>query len=196
MSLVLDALRRVEGPTVGPRSAGRSVAGHPTVHARRFAQAWPLLSGLLVGGVITAGSGDWNARPQPNVRVEASASAPYARGGAGLPPPPFGAARRAVAEPTTTPLSPSRLSSQRQRPRPAVSPSPPAFVLQAISETDSRLMAVINDQLVGEGDAVGSARVIRIDIDSVLMGWPDGRRENVLFPPPPPNEPTPSPLPR
>jgi hypothetical protein len=65
-------------------------------------------------------------------------------------------------------------------------------VLQAISERDSRPIAVISDQLVKEGDLVGGARVLKIGGDSVEVLLASGLKEVVRFLPPP-SDPTPSP---
>jgi sRNA-binding protein len=69
------------------------------------------------------------------------------------------------------------------------------LVLQAISERDSHPIAVINDQLVKEGDRVGAARVLHIGSDSVELVLENGQRDTVRFAPPPPPMPDASPTP-
>ena len=73
----------------------------------------------------------------------------------------------------------------------------PGLVLQAISERDSQPIAIINDQLVKEGDKLGQVRVLRIGSDSVDVLLENGRNETVRFalPPPPLPEDSPSPFP-
>ncbi len=65
------------------------------------------------------------------------------------------------------------------------------LILQAISERDSYPIAIINDQLVKEGDMIGQTRILRIDSDSVDVLLESGQAESIGFDPPP--APTPSP---
>jgi hypothetical protein len=65
------------------------------------------------------------------------------------------------------------------------------LVLQAISERDSRAIAVISDQLVKEGDLIGNTRVLKIGADTVEVLLEGGRRELIRFPTPPEATPTP-----
>lgn len=196
MSLVLDALRRVERSTGGPGREGASTVVRRSFLGPGYARLWPLPLGLLVGGILVAGIGEGGGSPPagPGASPPAPPPSTHARGGAGLPPPP--------ALETARPSAPAAVvkantrASRVRRPRAAPSPTPLPLVLQAISERDSRRMAVVNDQLVAEGDSLGAAVVIRIDADSVLLGWGDGRRETVRFAPPPASEPTASPAPR
>jgi hypothetical protein len=68
------------------------------------------------------------------------------------------------------------------------------LTLQAISERDSYPIAIINDQLLKEGDMIGGIRILRIDSDSVDVLLESGQGETVRFPPPP--APSPSSDPR
>ena len=88
------------------------------------------------------------------------------------------------------------LTFLRLRPSPDLAASdlktPAPLILQAISERDSRPVAIINDQLVREGDLIGRTRVVRIHSDSVDVLLENGTKEAVRFAPPPPEtSPTP-----
>jgi hypothetical protein len=67
------------------------------------------------------------------------------------------------------------------------------LILQAISERDSRPIAVINDQLVREGDLFEGARILRIGAESVDVRLENGKAATVRFAPPPPEVPSPTP---
>ena len=102
-----------------------------------------------------------------------------------------------VDEPTLVAGAEASLAADRPGPassRPA--PQKQSLILQAISERDSRPIAIINDQLVMEGDKIGPARVLRIGSESVEVALENGQHETVRFaPPPPPLPPDPSPTP-
>lgn len=206
MSLVLEALRRVEKPNERTGSIGAAVSSYrPTPRRRGF--AIPLLLGFAVGGaallLFTPPSGQRKATPGPNSNGGASGKAAptrSARGGAGLPPP-------LILEPMVRPEAPrprpapsaDMVAAARDR-RAELSPLPgparPAFVLQAISERDSHPIAIINDQLVREGDKLGTTRVLKIGADSVEVLLESGKKDFVRFAPPPPPDISPSPDPR
>lgn len=204
MSLVLDALRRVEKTDARAGSIGVAVASYRP--APRRGRSWaPLLLGLVVGGVgvlvfgpsagglAARGAGDAGAPPSNGQPARAL-------GGAGLPPllildvaatPQSPKGREEVAQSAAPKraFAPEQLESTAFAP-PAVG-SPRGLVLQAISERDSHPIAVISDQLVKEGDLIGKARVIKIGADTVEVLLEGGRREVIRFPIPP--DPTPTP---
>ncbi len=136
------------------------------------------------GADLSARSGDEAPARPPQTRP--------VKGAAGLPPP-------LIIEPPVRSTEP-RLSSAVAAATPDLRPDrpsraaglTPALVLQAISERDSRPIAIINDQLVREGDKVGPARVLRIGPDSVEVLLENGRHDTVRFAPPPPPEAQPS----
>ena len=197
MSLVLEALRRVEKPDPRTGSVGATIASYRP--ARRKSRALvPLVLGLGTGGLAVAffgPQGNYPASPAAPVADEAAparaSSGRTAKGRAGLPPPIFPppsevavAASRAIA-PIVSKPSPPTAPSER--------PLAGGLILQAISERDSHPIAIINDQLVKEGDLLGKARVLRIDSDSVEVLLENGTRDTVRFAPPPRPEPTPTP---
>lgn len=207
MSLVLDALRRVEKPDARTGSVGVAVASYRP--RRRPARSWaPLLLGLTVGGVAVllfgprAGRlGTSEALAPGNPGAPVSNGAPSrALGGAGLPPPLIlDATATAVgpqgptdaAQPAANRRGPTSPRLDSVAPTEPVAAASRGLVLQAISERDSHAIAVISDQLVKEGDLVGKARVLKIGADTVEVLLEGGRRELIRFQVPPDATPTP-----
>ncbi|MBK5256094.1 MAG: hypothetical protein JJE39_08680 [Vicinamibacteria bacterium] len=185
MSLVLEALRRVEKPDARPGSVGVAVASYRPARRRR-SPLLPLILGLSTGVVLLL---SW--RPQGRTAEPSPAAA--------LESPP----RAVAAEPSeATRLTTSdvpRVSPSEKPPGRAVpSTAPmtalpktsalvtrPPLVLQAISERDSRPIAVINDRLVKEGDLFEGARVLKIDAESVEVLLETGQKATVRFATPP-----------
>ena len=210
MSLVLEALRRVEKPDAQAGIVGVAVPSYRPAPRRRRS-LWPLAFGLGAGGLLVLAFGP-ASRPAaaPDAAPETAplrtgSTTRTARGGAGLPPPLIiePPNRMATFRPVEAELdrsAPSRgvgsTEPRRElsrRPAPAA-PSPPAFVLQAISQRDSHPIAIINDRLVKEGDRLAGARVVKIGAETVEIELDSGARELVRFVPPP-LEPSPTPWP-
>jgi hypothetical protein len=201
MSLVLEALRRVEKPDDRTGTIGAMVPSYRPAR-RRPSPAFPLILGLGVGALIVAFVGPRALQTEGALSFPAeegsslsSPSAHQPKGRAGLPPPlsvppregkGIGISRDSTRGPRTP------VQRRTRAAEPAVEPTP-GLVLQAISERDSKPIAVISDQLVREGDRVGTARVIRIGTDTVEVLRDDGTHEIVRFPPSPPPTPTPTP---
>lgn len=178
MSLILEALKKVERERVTPEQRGFLVLG-PTAWAPARSHA-----GLIVGMVaaaLVAGGGVYlltrpAASPLPSVpRTEDRAVAP-------LPQP--------EAPPATTAWEPPPRSSA-PRPRSAATPAPvnagadaPAprrvLLLNAISEQDGVPIAVVNDRVVREGDRFDGIRVLRIGATEVEVEV-DGARRILRF---------------
>lgn len=200
MSLVIEALRRVEKTDARTGSIGAAVASYRPAPRSRGSLV-PLLLGLLTGGALvfllgaqSRNGADVSARSGD----DASALPPPARplkGAAGLPPPLIIEPAVRSAEPGPSLAAPSPAPDIRpDRSTRAAAPMPP-LVLQAISERDSRPIAIISDQLVREGDKVGAARVLRIGRDSVEVLLENGQHDTVRFAPAPSPEAPPSPSP-
>jgi hypothetical protein len=202
MSLVLEALRRVEKPDDRTGTIGAMVPSYRPVR-KRPSPVFPLILGLGVGVLIVAFAGPrvMRSEPLPSLAAldglpPASAVTRQGKGRAGLPPPlyvpPSGEKR--IGRLPDTPRGYARSSAARSAAirEPVVEPTP-GLVLQAISERDSKPIAVINDQLVREGDRVGAVRVIRIGTDTVEVLLPNGTHEIVRFAPPPPPATSPTP---
>ena len=203
MSLVLEALRRVEKTDARTGSIGATVPSYRP-RRRKTGSALPLILGLGTGGLAVVFFGP-QLRGVPDIAPVASAerqdepmqSALRAKGRAGLPPPlvaPENSGGRLAPGSSSRGAS---FSVAGGSPRPAAvaePPAVPALVLQAISERDSRPIAIINDRLVSEGDVVGTARVVRIGSDTVEVRLENGKTEIVRFAAPPEPTPTPTPL--
>lgn len=202
MSLVLDALRRVQKSDQRTGAVGVAVASSRP--ARRVRRSWiPLVLGLAAGGfgLLLFGRTPDRLKTEPASLIPSSAPRAARRtalGGAGLPPPLIiepvaasgvgrGAAEVANPSPVKQGVSVDRAAVKREEIK-----VPTSFMLHAISERDSRPIAVINDQVVKEGDLVGRALVVKIFADSVELLLESGLKEVVRFAPPPPG-PTPSP---
>jgi hypothetical protein len=159
-----------------------------------------LVLGLCTGGLVVALFGPQvnsplnPAAPVADEGPQASASSGRTlKGRAGLPPaifPPSGGGGVAASG-----AKASIVSKPSPPPAPGLRPLAGGLILQAISERDSHPIAIINDQLVKEGDFLGKARVLRIDFDSVEVLLENGMPDTVRFAPPPRPEPTPTPEP-
>jgi len=193
LSLVIEALRRVEKTDARTGSIGAAVASYRPVPKPRSSMV-PLLLGLLTGGSLVllmgarSGGGVGVSTPSAGEPSGPPAAARPLKGAAGLPPPLIIEPAVRSAEARTSPRAAEPLETA------PVSETPP-LVLQAISERDSRPIAIINDQLVNEGDKVGPVRVLRIGADLVEVQLPNGKSDIVRFAPPPPPLPEASPSP-
>ena len=201
MSLVLDALRRVEKSSARPGSVGVAVTSYRGSQRHR-GTLLPLLLGLGTGALLV-----FLWRPQTETPSPPQAGVRSEPGGARLPARPLPSAPSVILPsssvlstvPTTTrvetvPPSRSRPGAASAAPARTLPDAPPAVVrppliLQAISERDSRPVAVINDQLVREGDLFEGARILRIGSESVDVLLESGKEAVVRFAPPPAAEP-------
>ena len=200
MSLVLEALRRVEKSDLKVGSVGVAVGSFRPVRKRR-GTVIPLLLGLGTGAMLflfglPAPEPESRNAPETGVAADRAKQAPLTRARAALPP------MRLLApmvqprdiRPSTDSSAPSAERGQRVSAA-VLEIGTPSLVLQAISERDSHPIAIINDQLVREGDLLGKARVLRIGLESVDVLQENGKKETIRFAPPLPPEPTPSPDP-
>lgn len=198
MSLVIEALRRVEKTDARTGSIGASVASYRPP-ARPRSSLVPLLLGVLTGGALVSLLSPQGAKAPADARAGEEPSLPTRpKGAAGLPPP-------LILGPAATPVEPrlaavaaddaSTPAPVERRPLSPPALTTPALVLQAISERDGRPIAMISDQLVREGDKLGRIRVTRIGSESVEVLLENGQYDTVRFAPPPPPEPSPSPSP-
>jgi hypothetical protein len=202
MSLVLEALRRVEKPDDRTGTIGAMVPSYRPIR-KRPSPVFPLILGLGVGVLIVAFAGPrvMRSEPLPSLAAldglpAASAGARQGKGRAGLPPPlymPPSETKRVGALPDARRGYPRSSAAKNTAITEPIAQPTPALVLQAISERDSKPIAVINDQLVREGDRLGVVHVIRIGTDTVDVLLPNGAREVVRFAPPPPPAPSPTP---
>ena len=94
--------------------------------------------------------------------------------------------RRAAQAPPPSdagfPVAPTSQTSavREHEPGPAVAPSPPDLVLNAISERDGHAVALINDRLVREGDEFDGVKILHIGEAEVEVERA-GRRSVIRF---------------
>ncbi len=176
MSLILEALRKLEREKQAPERgflvlgtgawADRGGVGRPIVL---------FVLGLLAGGA-SLGIVMMRTRPAAVAVVEP--------GPAATPPTSAGAIPAPSSNPpmpaTTASTTPSPLVAPAGASPAPAAPSPRAFTLQAISEKDGHSVALINDRLLREGDAIDGARVVTIATDSVELEI-GGRRVVLRF---------------
>jgi len=174
VSLILEALRKLEREKQTPERgflvlgtgawAERGHAGRPIA---------VFLFGLLLGAVALGVL--MRSRSSPAAAVAHLEPAPAPTAIAPTPhavPPPatLTATKPAGSAALRTPTEPaSEISPAAAQATPAPRPSAPAFTLQAISEKDGHTVALINDRLLRQGDAIDGARVVAIAKDSVEL---------------------------
>jgi hypothetical protein len=173
VSLILEALRKLEREKQAPER-GFLVLG-TGAWVDRGGVVRPIVLfvlGLLAGGAAL-GIVMMRTRPAAVAVVEPAPAAtpppsaiPVASSMAPMP--------ATTASPTTAQFAPAGASPA------AAAPSPRVFTLQAISEKDGHTVALINDRLLREGDAIDGARVITIAADSVELEI-GGRRVVLRF---------------
>lgn len=212
MSLVLEALRRVEKPAATPGSIGVAVASFRP-NQRRSRAVPPLLLGALCGVALLWSFTPAVPPPDPNgpgpSSQPAEVAGPVSRPGDSVLAHRANQARRsqlmknlrALAAMPLPAESPPRVAGAVEEPAVPGTPAPAplkvaaSFVLQAISERDSHPIAIINEQLVKEGDLIGPVRVLKIGPDFVEVALPAGRSQIIRFAPPAPPEASSSPTP-
>jgi hypothetical protein len=187
MSLILDALRKLEREKRSPQRGFVVVGSTPPRTATHGALAGALAAAALLVP-LTWWLASRSARP---------AEAPLP-----APPPPSTEPSRVPPETdpavlvqpsapagTTGPSAAVAASARAAAgalapPAPRRSPSPaipaPEWVLQAITRREGRPLALINDRLVREGDSLDGARVVRIG-DSEVELEVAGRRLVLSF---------------
>jgi hypothetical protein len=178
VSLILEALRKLDREKEAPERGVVVVASQP----------WPASTrdrgralALVFLGLVTVAGAFLLARPRTTQPIDRSPSTTLAA-------PSVAVALRATP-PTTigapTPAAPFRPTPARSLVPPppaprAVADSPPALVLQAISERDGKPIALVSDRLVREGDEFDGVRVVRIGEAEVEIEW-RGHRSSLRF---------------
>jgi hypothetical protein len=180
VSLILEALKKLDREKQAPERGFVVVASQPwatSTRNRGRAVALVFLGLVIVAGAVLL------ARPR---------AAPTTRQSPLATPTATPAAVALATSPPTTLGTPARAATPRpaasraaESPRPVPSPragadSPPALVLQAISERDGKPIALVSDRLVREGDEFDGVRVVRIGETEVEIEW-RGRRSSIRF---------------
>ncbi|MFN8093733.1 MAG: hypothetical protein U0599_16240 [Vicinamibacteria bacterium] len=192
MSLILDALKKIEGEKGEAGEKGVLVLG-AVPWGERQARRTSLVVGATLGvlGVFALGglATWWLLRPTPAPApgvVAATAqpalpvpAAPAPAAATQAPPslPANPAPRATFAAPVTAPAPASEPAREPAAPAPAAAPAAPAapaaaappapsassdLRLTAISQRDGQPVALLNDRLVRAGDSFDGIRVIRI----------------------------------
>jgi hypothetical protein len=181
MSLVIDALRRVEkkDPAGSVGSASVRVGGR-----RSGRRSWPVL--LAASGGLAVGLAVPQERTAPAAAarpVEPRDSSPWGPGRSVLAAsdPVAGAAASVPARETSAPrrvraASPAAAATATQ------TPAAQAHVLQAVSTRDGAPIAMVNGRLVREGDTIDGFRVTKIAGETVTGTRADGTEAVLVFP--------------
>ena len=168
MSLILEALKKVERERTAPEQRGFLVLGPAAWAPARSNAGW--IVGIVAAAAITGGLVYALTRPAPSPPLadQAPPAATPERSTTGLGPPPQAATPRATRmRPAVTP-APTAL--------PAPVPGGPVLSLQAISEQDGVAVAVINERTVREGETFDGVRVLRIGAAEVEVEVAGARR--------------------
>jgi hypothetical protein len=182
MSLILDALRKLEREKGAPEQRGFVVLGSGSGGGggRGRSALVAVVAAVVVGALAGAAWSRLGPRPDTPTRGEAVppeapppglqvVEATPATDPAPAPRPPAGA----QAAPSAVEVAPREVSATPPS-RASAAPAP-RFRLQAITERDGRPVAILNDRLVREGDSFDGVRVIRIGELEVELETGSGR---------------------
>lgn len=183
MSLILEALKKVERERATPEQRGFLVLGPAAWAPSRSNLGWVL--GMIGAAAVAGGAVYVLTRPEasgvhevprPEERIaQGPASAPLADR-TGVPPAATGwGAPPESNAPRTRPAAAD--------PAPAISgavpehtPPGPVLLLHAISEQDGTPIAVVNQRVVREGDSFDGVRILRIGAAEVEVEVAGTRR--------------------
>jgi hypothetical protein len=178
VSLILEALKKVERERATPEQRGFLVLGPAAWAPARSNAGWILgivAAAGIAGGVVYA-------LTRPDTAPTAAAPAfEVPTGPAARPPdiapegPPATAAWQPPA-PSEARRSAPPASAATVPPPPAATPPGPVLALNAISAQDGVPIAVINDRVVREGDRFDGVRVLRIGAAEVEVEIAGARR--------------------
>ena len=189
VSLILEALRKLEKETKAPERGFLVVAASAWPTTRRKAAPITAVVALLVVAAATTAGWLWprwgrrnvigGEAPGPAAPVTPPAARPASTLAATVLPTATSREPRRLEKPAAT-LRPSPLPRASVPPRAAPQPSPPALVLQAISQRDGRPIAIVSDHLVREGDGFDGVTIVRIGEGEVEVEW-QGQRRTLRF---------------
>jgi hypothetical protein len=188
MSLILEALRKLEKEKQVPERGFLVVAASAWPATRRYAT--PAAIAISILAVVAIGSAVW-LWPRGSRRHVANEAGDLASASRTDTPAVRPSAPPALPSPTTLPpLAPRARAEAAPRPSPlpraslpprdVAQASPPALVLEAISQHDGRPIALVNDHLVREGDAFDGVTIVRIGDAEVEVEW-RGQRQILRF---------------
>ena len=182
MSLILEALKKVERERATPEQRGFLVLGPAAWAPSRSNLAWVLgmiAAAALAGGAVyvltRAEASAVHAVPRPDERgvQDPAPAGPADR--TGVPPVATGWGSPPEANPPRTPPAadpaPARSGAEPER-----TPPGPILLLHAISEQDGTPIAVVNERVVREGDSFDGVRILRIGATEVEVEVAGARR--------------------
>ncbi len=171
MSLILEALKKVERERATPEQRGFLVLGPAAWAPSRSNLAWIL--GMIAAAAVAGGAVYMLTRPEasavhvvPDERVVQGPASAGLADRSGVPPAP------------TAWGPPPQSNALRTRPSavPARTPPGPVLLLHAISEQDGVPIAVVNERVVREGDSFDGVRILRIGAAEVEVEVAGARR--------------------
>jgi len=194
VSLIMEALKKLERERDTQGSGFLVLAPTPWPATRGRILRVALLA--LVAGAFAGGSG-WavwqllarHDAPAAVAEAPRPATRPAPEGSASpvaaIAPPIWDAGSRppvpaATRPPASTVPRPAAVAPDRAAAAPAPAAPEPVFRLEAVSSQDGHPVAVINGQLVREGETVDGARVVHIAADHVELEV-QGRRRVIGF---------------
>jgi hypothetical protein len=182
VSLILEALKKLERDKQGPDRGFLVVAHVPWATKAQGTKLWLGIAGTLLVLALAAGAAFWWTRPVPSrpapqavVPPEATLAVPAAP----RPSTPPTAALPAVSLPAPV-RSEAPVNAAVEPPPPTTLPSKRELRLNAISQREGQWVAVLNDRLVQEGDEFDGIRVVRIAESEVEVEIA-GKRRVVRF---------------
>jgi hypothetical protein len=181
VSLILEALKKVERERATPEQRGFLVLGPAAWAPARSNAGWIL--GIFAAAGIAGGMVYALTRPDTAPAAAAPATGiEVPTGPAARPPelapvgPPATAAWQPPAPSEAARRSAPPASAATGPPPPAATPPGPVLALNAISAQDGVPIAVINDRVVREGDRFDGVRVLRIGAAEVEVEIAGARR--------------------
>jgi hypothetical protein len=172
VSLILEALKKVERERATPEQRGFLVLGPAAWAPSRSNLAWVL--GMIAAAAVAGGAVYLLTRPDrlpvqapPEAPLVATPSVPVA--GTSVRPAPVSTVTRPRAAADAP--APPRATTAADR-----TPPGPVLVLHAISQQDGTPIAVVNERVVREGDTFDGVRVLRIGAAEVEVEVAGARR--------------------
>jgi hypothetical protein len=182
VSLILEALKKVERERATPEQRGFLVLGPTAWAPSRSNLAWVL--GMIAAAAVAGGAVYLLTRPPANAAHAVPRPDERAAQGPAEAPP----AERAAAPPVAAEWG-GPPDSYATAPRPAAvgpsasagaapdgTPGGPVLTLHAISEQNGAPVAVVNERVVREGDSFDGVRILRIGAAEVEVEVAGTRR--------------------
>jgi hypothetical protein len=183
VSLILEALKKVERERATPEQRGFLVLGPTAWASSRSNLAWVL--GMIAAAAVAGGAVYVLTRPPAGAAFVAPRAAPRVAEGPAQAPladptdVPPAANDWQPPPPTYTPTTPPAANGptpENAGAAPERTPPGPVLLLHAISEQDGTPVAVVNERVVREGDSFDGVRILRIGAAEVEVEVAGTRR--------------------